>query len=277
LHNIAELENHLGISEKAMAEFIIELATGKSSIKEFQKALASNGAEMPESLVHTIWNVIQRLTQVSVCTLLQLASAQYVWSFALNLLSSLQSSKPKGTGLDSASRLSGASGLALQDSKERAKQLDAELIAEGLSRRQQSHNDASTSAANGSHSRELDSSRHKSHRSDEDGRPGHNRDSPDRDRHWDRDRKRQHRSRSRDRHGKRRRTVSPEDRDSGKDRRGPAGNRPPPAPLLDKPERGGVHRGKVSGLMDFGCFVELQGFKSRVEGLVHITNLSKTR
>jgi len=44
LHNIAELENHLGISEKAMAEFIIELATGKSSIKEFQKALASNGA-----------------------------------------------------------------------------------------------------------------------------------------------------------------------------------------------------------------------------------------
>ncbi|DBA76854.1 TPA: hypothetical protein ACH3X2_008868 [Trebouxia sp. C0005] len=245
-----ELENHLGISEKAMAEFIIELATGKSSIKEFQKALASNGAEMPESLVHTIWNVIQRLTQAS---------------------------KPKGTGLDSASRLSGPSGLALQDSKERAKQLDAELIAEGLSRCQQSHEGASTSAANGSHSRELDSSRHRSHRSDEDGRPGHNRHSPDRDRHWDRDRKRQHRSRSRDRHGKRRRTVSPEDRDSSKDRRGPAGNRPPPAPLQDKPERGDVHKGKVSGLMDFGCFVELQGFKSRVEGLVHITNLSKTR
>lgn len=60
----AELESHLGISEKTLAEFIIELATGKKSIKEFKQALAQNGAEMPESLVQTIWNVIQRLTQV---------------------------------------------------------------------------------------------------------------------------------------------------------------------------------------------------------------------
>ena len=58
-----------------MAEFIIELATDKSSIKEFQKALASNGAEMPESLVHTIWNVIQRLTQVSMSTLFKATPA----------------------------------------------------------------------------------------------------------------------------------------------------------------------------------------------------------
>ena len=185
----------------------------------------------------------------------------------------LQASKPK-TEADSASKLTGATGLSLQDSKERAKQLDAELIAEGLSKRQQSQNGTSTSAANGSHSMDHHRSRHSK---DEDGRPGHHRDSPDRDRHWDRDRKRQHRSRSRDRHGhsKRRRTVSPEER--GRDRRGPAGNRPPPAPLLDKPEKDAVYKGKVSGLMDFGCFVELQGFCSRVEGLVHITNLSKTR
>ena len=60
----AELESHLGISEKTLAEFIIELAAGKKSIKEFKQALAQNGAEMPESLVQTIWNVIQRLTQV---------------------------------------------------------------------------------------------------------------------------------------------------------------------------------------------------------------------
>lgn len=59
----AELESHLGISEKTLAEFIIELASGKKSIKEFKQALAQNGAEMPDSLVQTIWNVIQRLTQ----------------------------------------------------------------------------------------------------------------------------------------------------------------------------------------------------------------------
>lgn len=61
----AELENHLGISEKTLAEFVIDLAKGKASVKEFQKALTANHAEMPESLVHTIWSVIQRLTKVS--------------------------------------------------------------------------------------------------------------------------------------------------------------------------------------------------------------------
>lgn len=38
-----------------------------------------------------------------------------------------------------------------------------------------------------------------------------------------------------------------------------------------------MYKGSVSNILDFGCFVELQGFKSRQEGLVHITNLSKTR
>ena len=180
----------------------------------------------------------------------------------------LQTSKPK-SGADSVFKLSGATGLSLQDSKERAKQRDAELLAEGLSKRQESQNGTSTSAANGSHSRDDHSNRHGR---DEEGRPGQYRDSPDRDRHWDRDRKRQHRSRSRDRHShsKRRRTVSPEER-------GPAGNRPPPAPLLDKPEKDAIYKGRVSGVMDFGCFVELQGLRRRVEGLVHITNLSNTR
>lgn len=174
----------------------------------------------------------------------------------------------------------------MQDSKERARQLDEELIAEGLAKRQQSQQHASTSDANGSHRDAGISSRHHDR-----GRPGHHRDSPDRDPHWDRDRKRHHRSHSRDRHGhsKRRRSDSPDEidrhrdrgrdrdrcRDSGRDR--PSGNRPPPAPLIDKPEKGAVYKGAVSNILDFGCFVELQGFKSRQEGLVHITNLSKTR
>lgn len=41
---------------------------------------------------------------------------------------------------------------------------------------------------------------------------------------------------------------------------------PPPAPLQqqrggpEEPVLGGVYRGKVSGIMEFGCFVEVQGF-----------------
>lgn len=185
----------------------------------------------------------------------------------------LQVSQPKGSSGKGPSAAVAGSGLSLQDDKDRAKQLDDELVAEGLSHRQQSHNGASTSAANG----HKQSDGRKDSDYDIHGRPSRHRDSPDRERHWDRDRKRQHRSSSRDRDSyKRRRSHSP-DPSRARHREGPAGNRPPPAPLLDKPEKGGVHQGKVSGIMDFGCFVELQGFRGRVEGLVHITNLSKTR
>lgn len=282
----AELENHLGISEKTLAEFIIELASGKASQREFQKALIANHAEMPDSLVQTIWNVIQRLTQVRFVSHQTYGRLPGCSDLLLTFIRCEQASNPKTNGSNAASKLSSASGLALQDSKERAKQLDEELIAEGLAKRQQSEQHASTSEATMSHRSAGTHSRQ-----DENGRPGHDRDSPDRDRHWDRDRKRQHRSHSRDRHGhsKRRHSDSPEDTgrhrgrgrdrdgDAGRDRKGPSGNRPPPAPLIDKPEKGGVYKGSVSNVLDFGCFVELQGFKSRQEGLVHITNLSKTR
>lgn len=33
----------------------------------------------------------------------------------------------------------------------------------------------------------------------------------------------------------------------------------------------------MSGIMEFGCFVELQGTRRRVEGLVHINNLASQR
>lgn len=64
-------------------------------------------------------------------------------------------------------------------------------------------------------------------------------------------------------------------------RRSPDGhaarNRPPPAPLPEKPELYGVYRGRVSNVLEFGCFVELQGFRKKAEGLVHTSNISKQR
>ncbi|KAG2430993.1 hypothetical protein HYH02_013525 [Chlamydomonas schloesseri] len=54
---------------------------------------------------------------------------------------------------------------------------------------------------------------------------------------------------------------------------------PPPPPkrpaLPDGPELGGVYRGKVTGTMGTGCFVELNGMSRPVEGLVHIANICK--
>eukprot|EP00951_Prasinocladus_malaysianus_P013102 scaffold98434_cov41-Prasinocladus_malaysianus.AAC.1 len=56
-----ELENHLGIADKTLAEFIIDLSKGKESVKAFKKELDANGAEMPASFVETLFNIIRRL------------------------------------------------------------------------------------------------------------------------------------------------------------------------------------------------------------------------
>ena len=54
-------------------------------------------------------------------------------------------------------------------------------------------------------------------------------------------------------------------------------NKPPPAPMPEKPEVYGVYRGRVSNVLEFGCFVELQGFRKKAEGLVHTSNISKQK
>lgn len=56
-----EIENHTGLAEKSLAEFIFSLSKGSKSVRDFQKQLNENGAEFQESLVHTLWNIIQRL------------------------------------------------------------------------------------------------------------------------------------------------------------------------------------------------------------------------
>ena len=44
-----ELENHLGINDKVLAEFVIALAEKHPSLESFKSVLAENGAEFPVS------------------------------------------------------------------------------------------------------------------------------------------------------------------------------------------------------------------------------------
>jgi ATP-dependent RNA helicase DHX8/PRP22 len=59
----AELDNHLGFSDKTLAEYIIMLAKQHSNDpKSFHKALLDNGAEFPESFTENLMRIIMRLT-----------------------------------------------------------------------------------------------------------------------------------------------------------------------------------------------------------------------
>lgn len=85
-------------------------------------------------------------------------------------------------------------------------------------------------------------------------------------------------------HRGRSRSRSPNERSRNRPPPGPSRNRSPgapaqnqPPPMPDAPVLGGVYRGKVTGVLDAGCFVELSGFRAKCEGMVHVTNLSKTK
>ncbi|KAM6898772.1 ATP-dependent RNA helicase DHX8 isoform 3-T3 [Lycodopsis pacificus] len=157
-------------------------------------------------------------------------------------------------------------------------------------------------------SRSEKSRRHSRSRSRSRERDGHR--DRDRDRDRDKDRKRRHRSRSRSRsrdRDRRRDGGRDSSRDGGRDRsrdssrdggkrrdkssrwseRSPSPkkdqdkdsdrwkdkhvDRPPP----EEPSVGDIYNGKITSIMQFGCFVQLEGLRKRWEGLVHISELRR--
>jgi len=180
-----ELDNHLGIADKTLAEFIIDLADKSTTAEAFAKALDENGAEME-------------------------------LSFSASLFSLIQKMRPNKKADD---------GPAEKDTR----LIPKEGETSGAGRF------PGLAIGNKSYTKEKSPPRETSKRSRDDGAPSEGHDSRS---HPDR---REQRARS-----------------SG-------------APEVD-----GIYRGKVSNVMDFGCFVQLEG-SSRKEGLCHVSQISASR
>ncbi|GLC45966.1 hypothetical protein PLESTB_001624100 [Pleodorina starrii] len=250
-----EIENHLQISDATVAEFIVETAKEAGNVDKFKKAMHEMGlgAALNDVLIERFWNIIQALTG--------------------------------GGGGGGGAGGSGGVGLAranarlpaaeIVDTRDRAKQLTQELLEEADQKRRK--DDAAAAGPSGRDSRDgRDGDRRDRYRDD--------RDRGDRGRDDDRYGGRRERSRSRER--KRRSDQMDLDGGGGGRDGGGGGSRdrdgfayPPPPPkrpaLPENPELGGVYRGRVTGTMGTGCFVELINFARKVEGLVHIANICK--
>jgi ATP-dependent RNA helicase DHX8/PRP22 len=261
-----ELSNHLGINDKTLAEFIINLHGECSSPKEFKQKLEEMGVDFPNSLAESIDRLILTLHPK-------------------------HKHKKRGAGeaekqrdIDKESRV--FKGLALPDrdvwqedeylekNSKNAPEPDAIddtlALLEGLG--QKARNE-STSVRKRSRSPAYD-------------------DEPPRDRRRYRSRSRS-RSRSRDREKRRhkdskssRRDVVYEDgvgrgrrSDRDKGRRGrfdDDGFRRPDTPELDEePEMDKIYAGRVTAVKDFGAFVNLKGVKGNVDGLVHLSAIKE--
>eukprot|EP00899_Mesostigma_viride_P013185 jgi/Mesvir1/21868/Mv04245-RA.1 len=173
-----ELDNHLGVADKTLAEFIISLAEDADTPEAFKTVLDKNGAELPIEFVTTLLTIIQRM----------------------------QPSKPKRSANKGKAAAKGGlaekyPGLAVDDDRDRAKQIERELLEEAARKRE--------SGDRGGRDRDDDRDR-------------------DRDRDRDQDKDRDRRRDRRDREGRSRWDAQDGSGDRDRDRLPPPP--PPPAP-----------------------------------------------
>jgi ATP-dependent RNA helicase DHX8/PRP22 len=278
----SEIQNHLGVSDKTLAEFVIDQHASVKGVAEFKEQLEAMGAEFPQSLVESIDRLI----------------------LTLHPKYKNKNSKSKSAGGPKAAEDEDDSrdrktrvfkGLAIADKEvdfsdpeeapaNNAPEMDVLddtfAMLEGL---------AGKGAGPGK-PKERSRKRSMSPYSSDDDRGSKRHRRRDRDRDRDRDTSRS-RSRSRGRRPQeheelvfedefgRTRTVKRHDKQRSRkkyrDDDVDEFRRPPTPELDDEPVLFKVYNGKVTGVKDFGAFVNLQGVKGKVDGLVHVSQIQE--
>jgi ATP-dependent RNA helicase DHX8/PRP22 len=270
-----ELNNHLGINDKTLAEFVIDIHSKCADKQEFGKKMDGLGVDFPASLVESVDRLI--------------------WALHPGYKERLR----EGDGGNTAgvgNRGEGRGGV-----EEKAKVFKGLAVPDGLRSWEEDEGKedggvgemddtfAMLEGLAGKVGKEKDTDK------DANGRGGSRKrsrspDTGDYDR--GRRRKEKYRDRSRSRERERRRKYDDDEQDEfgrstngyGKDQGHRNGHtsrrqrdeddyfkRPPTPELDDRPVLYKVYDGKVTGVKDFGAFVNLVGVKGKVDGLVHVS------
>lgn len=267
-----ELDNHLGINDKDMAEFIIDLADKNNTFESFKKALQENEAEFSDSFVANLLRIIQHMRPKKAGatskegfedkpkTELDMKRERFPF-LALpndpNVNKLLEEDvKVASDAFAQLEALAPAARKKDADDEKRSQNHDRTSEKSSRSRRHKSRSRSRSPVAR--------SSRHKSRSRSKS--PYSKRFSRHRSRSRSRDR---NRDRNRDRSRDRRRSRSRE-RHHGSSRKDRSA-----VPVSPDPVVGQIYNGKVTNIMQFGCFVQLEGLPKRWEGLVHISQLRR--
>ncbi|PSN56761.1 ATP-dependent RNA helicase DHX8 [Blattella germanica] len=307
-----ELENHLGLNDKDLAEFIIALADKNDTLESFKKVLMENGAEFSDSFIANLLRIIQHMKPKK-----NKDSSPKPGNERDRL-----AEKFPGLAIPNEPK-SQTGGEAEKKKKKREKKSnnmeddvvnDAMAELEALAPSQMSSSkvkqESANSSSDGEYEKEMPpgaeqplkkSPKRVLKRSRSEDRENNvvvkrEKRSRSRDRHRrsrSRDRNRERRSRSRSRgRDKNRRERRSRDRDrrerrkrsGSRERRGRHRSRDRDKKVADnigeqlaatEPEIGKIYSGKVANIVPFGCFVQLEGLRRRWEGLVHISQLRR--
>nr|GMD50516.1 probable pre-mRNA-splicing factor ATP-dependent RNA helicase DEAH5 [Ipomoea batatas] len=235
----SELETHIGVGDKVLAEFITDMGRNCETVEEFDEKLKESGAEMPDYFVRTLLTIIHAILPP----------------------------KPKSESEKDSKRTDKGekfSALKIKDDRDRIKELEREIEVEAKKNRGKDEEEDR---------RDRDDRRDRRRERDRDDRRDRNRDDRrERDRGDRRERGNdaEYRSHDRDRdnrYERRKRRDSDEDRDD---------DRKNAMYRSEEPELYRVYKGRVSRVMDTGCFVQLDEFRGK-EGLVHVSQMATRR
>jgi ATP-dependent RNA helicase DHX8/PRP22 len=251
----SELENHLGIKDKTLAEFVIHQQTECRTLEEFQKKMEEMGAEFPRSLIESVDRLVRTMHP-------KFKNARANGAEAENGSSRVQEKTKVFKGLALPDKEIPWEDDIVEESVNGKEALGTEAIdetfalLEGLGK---------TKAA--------DSARSSRKRSR----------SPDDDYGRQRSRKDKYRSRSQSAEDGRRRRRDEDGDEYGRSRNGHKSRRrrdeedhfrrPPTPEIDDEPILYKIYDGHVTGVKDFGAFVNIHGVKGKVDGLVHVSAL----
>ncbi|XP_078431445.1 ATP-dependent RNA helicase [Wolffia australiana] len=245
----SELESNVGCGDKVLAEFVIDLGRKSFTVEEFDAMLKENGAEMPDYFVRSLLTVIHAIIPPSSKS-------------ASHSLKNSDGSKKDGAS-DSV-----FAGLAISDNRAHAKAIEKEIeeeVREKQARSRDRRDDYQERDRDRDRDRDGGRHRDRDRGRDRDRDRGRDRDADyerdgdrGRDRYRDREKNRD-RDRERDDLGDDFREVGRSSQYNG-----------------SEPELYSVYAGRVTRVMDTGCFVQLSEFRGR-EGLVHVSQMATRR
>ncbi|XP_046342220.2 ATP-dependent RNA helicase DHX8-like [Haliotis rufescens] len=291
-----ELENHLGINDKDLAEYVIDLAEKHDTFEKFKKALDERDAQFSDSLIANLLRLIKKMKpkvkepeiadEKNASDETDMRKALYPGLAMPNnpevrkMLDGEVSTKKIEVKTEVVTEENGKGWGRGGDQKVASQMMDEleALLGGKLPVKEETRTEKAEKKRRKSRSRSRSREKKKKKRDRDRSRERRRSRSRSRDRHRSRSRsrekRRRSRSRDRDRHRDkerdRDRDTKKRDRDRDKTRDKDKYNDIPMEPVVAQ-----VYHGKVTTIMQFGCFVQLEGLRKRWEGLVHISQLRR--
>nr|CAH7767740.1 unnamed protein product [Callosobruchus chinensis] len=282
-----ELENHLGMNDKDLAEFIIHLSKENNTLESFKKALLENGAEFSDSFVSNLLRIIQHMQPKKKSRSIEDEFTEAdKEALAFKFPGLAIPNEPQKPLVEEEKPQNGDDDIVAD--------LMAQFEADAPSKKEQKedsrsperkHKKSRTPERSHVSSRNRDTDQRHRSKSRERDRDRKHRDSKRRStsRDYRRSRDRRGRSRSRDKkqrsdsrdrkYGSRSRSKRERSPDKKRDRSTEKKFKKEHSEFDEDPVPGKIYSGKVTNTVPFGCFVQLEGLRRRWEGLVHISQL----